>query len=79
MDWNEQCPFLCASAPPTPRPRMRADALTDRERFWMQELSPFEFERLARTPVDTPLYPDPVEGDPEHNNAPPDGGEYSRE
>ena len=55
FDWREElAPFLCASAPPRPRPRSRADALTEQQRFWMQELSPFEFERLATTPADVP-------------------------
>jgi hypothetical protein len=35
----------------TTRFRSKADELTPEQRFWMKELSPFEFERLANTPA----------------------------
>lgn len=74
FDWREElAPFLCASAPPTPRPRMRTDALSDRQRFSMQELSPFEFERLAKTPAEPPHSPcgEPIWDPDEDPNTPP--------
>lgn len=75
FDWREElAPFLCASAPPTPRPRMRTDALNDQQRFSMQELSPFEFERLAKTPVDAPAEShdgEPIWDHDEDPNTPP--------
>ena len=53
IDWRaEKCPLHGYKQ--AKRFRSKADELTPEQRFWMQELSPFEFERLAKIPVDLP-------------------------
>ncbi len=53
IDWcAEKCPLRGLER--TKRFRSKADELTPEQRFWMKELSPFEFERLANTPVEKP-------------------------
>ncbi len=53
IDWRAgKCPLHgCRQAR---RFRSKTDELTPEQRFWMQELSPFEFERLAKIPADLP-------------------------
>lgn len=51
IDWRaEMWPF--AGLEEKRRGRTRLDFLSTRDRMWLAEMSPFEFERMAQTPVD---------------------------